>query len=102
MSATVVTTHTRIPIADLQADCADGQMHDADLTRKVGQCAPGQLWERVAEASERTFRNVWRGGMTRGRPVCIAATGYKGSNLGRHVCGDHHSHGIIRAGERVK
>lgn len=49
----------------------------------------GQLWERVVERSERTYRHVWRGGMTRGPLFIDNRTSMVG-------------HGIIRAGERVR
>lgn len=87
---------------------ADGQAIYRD--DHTDQNPAGQLWERVAERTRPDYAVYpWKmlqavEGFHRenGPAVCIGAGKYTGPILGRHVCGDHHSHGIIRAGERVR
>lgn len=50
MSATVVTTYARTPIADILSVESVTKLSDADLRKRYGLViADGQLWERVAE-----------------------------------------------------
>lgn len=96
MSAPIVVHLTRAPFAaDLAARVADEQAEtlgipsisiagDQNVKARIDRPA-GQLWERVAEASEKSFRYTWRGGMPRGPRFTLSDMS-----------------GIIRAGVRVK
>jgi hypothetical protein len=83
MTASVITDGiTRIPLVPGSNANVSG---DKIAVLPLVYRAPGQLWERVAEASERKFRYVWRGGMPRGPRFTVSDMS-----------------GIIRAGRVVR
>lgn len=84
MSAVIVDHDKRSPYAPEP----DRLAYVGDWYPNVKRAVPGQLWERVAETSEKSFRYVWRGGMPRGP---LVANGWQVD-----------AHGIIHAGVRVK
>lgn len=121
MTATIVEHDNRAPLdAGFAARLVDS-MAEGSGVPSVGIAGDanawtarpaGQLWERVAEGRTINYDvypwgclnsvHSMPGESERGRAVCIGAGKYTGPILGRHVCGDHRSHGIIRAGERVR